>query len=222
MTINIDLNKIFESICQSMVEDILDQYLFYEENISRSKITVKNGNENFNFINLKFEINKHNAYTNSNTEMQLSHRTSRAKNLIIFGIQGNHDNFDNCKQDEVNIRKLIASLRVDLDDSDIIECKRLETKKSHLKEKPILIRLARYETKRDILKHAKELRHSSEFKNVAITPDYSAKKRLAIKVLIQTKIDLNKQLKNRSPNANYYFSIKKQTIIQHMIMLREF
>ena len=69
------------------------------------------------------------------------------------------------------------------------------------------------DTKTTILEKEKCLKNVEEFKNVSISPDYSKAKRLKIKLLIKTRIELNKQLRAESPNANYYFSIKDGRII---------
>jgi hypothetical protein len=77
----------------------------------------------------------------------------------------------------------------------------------------VLIRLANYDLKSKILKQARNLKESIDFKNVVITPDYSIQKRFAVKILIRTRINLNKKLKENEPNANYYFSIKNGRIV---------
>ena len=63
------------------------------------------------------------------------------------------------------------------------------------------------------MKNAKILKDSIIYKNIAISPDYSKSKRLKVGVLIRTRVQLNKQLKNEKPNADYYFSIRCGKII---------
>lgn len=161
---------------------------------------------------------KHNAYTHLNStlnEATTKKDTKRSNNLIIFGIEEPNHLSSEVKQlqknDIMKVKNMLLSIGIDVK-QEIVEIKRIDQKRDEL-NRPLLIKLLSFDTKTTILKKAKCLKNVEEFKNVSISPDYSKAKRLKIKLLIKTRIELNKQLRAESPNANYYFSIKDGRII---------
>jgi len=159
---------------------------------------------------------KHNTYTqlrSTLTKAESNQEANRLNNLIVFGITESSEASNEMKQlsiDKVKVKNLLMSLNVE--PNKVAEIKRLEHKKHDVNSRPILIKFVDYDSKAKTLKNAKWLKDISEFRNLAISPDYSKSKRLKIKTLIQIRIDLNKQLRNETPNASYYFSIKSGRI----------
>ena len=159
---------------------------------------------------------KHNTYTqlrSTLTKAESNQEANRLNNLIVFGIKESSEASNEMKQlsiDKVKVKNLLMSLNVE--PNKVAEIKRLEHKKHDVNSRPILIKFVDYDSKAKTLKNAKWLKDISEFRNLAISPDYSKSKRLKIKTLIQIRIDLNKQLRNETPNASYYFSIKSGRI----------
>ena len=155
---------------------------------------------------------KHNACTQPNSNMieKVSNDSNRSNNLIIFGIEEPNEALNELERqnhDKIKIRNLLVSFNLD-SNKEVVEIKRLDHKKNGNSLRPILIKLIHYKTRIDILKRSKHLKDIVQYKSIAISLDYSKAKRLKIKMLIKNRIDLNKQLRDATPNANYYFSIR--------------
>lgn len=170
--------------------------------------------ENFEWKN--FDSSEYSACTpldSSNLNEKVINK--RANNLIVFGLeldtQLNDNNYDNPNGDTLKLKTLFLALGID-SNVEIIETRRLECKRNNHKVEPILVRLKDYETKISILKRASDLQNTIEFKHVAISPDYSFKRRIEIKMLIRTRIKLNKQFKDRDWNSDF-FSIRHGDLV---------
>lgn len=160
---------------------------------------------------------KNNAYTQLNStkiKYESTNDANRSNNLIIFGIEESSIASDELQQqnnDRWKVKIMLMSIGLNANE-EISEIKRLDQKRKTLKSRPILIKLEDKNTRSSILKKAKRLKDIDQYKNVSISPDYSKAKRLRVKLLIKTRIDLNKQLRAEKPDANYYFSIKSGRI----------
>lgn len=166
----------------------------------------------------KFETNtNHNACTEKTptmTKQESDEDAKRSNNLIIFGIKESGHTLNESEQadnDKTNVKMLLMSLNIEA--NKVVGIKRLESKKHGISSRPILIKFLDYESRTKCLKKAKFLKDTIDFKNIAISPDYSKSRRLKIKLLIQTRIELNEQLRKEKPNASYYFSIKAGRIV---------
>jgi hypothetical protein len=192
-----------------MYDDQSTHGKLFERNKSKN---VKNNVQAENFHDLENENHsklKVNACTSLNSnviELENKVASNRSNNLIIFGIK-EQTNEINHKGDKLNVEKLLMALNICFID-EILDIKRIESNKNGNKPRPILVKLKNFESRSLILKKAKQLREKDEYQNVAISPDYSREKRLKIKLLIKTRINLNKQLKVQTPDADFYFSIK--------------
>lgn len=158
---------------------------------------------------------KYNACTQSNlNKIETTSRVNnRLNNLIIFGIEESNEasnELERQKNDRIKVRNLMMPFCID-SSKKVTEIKRLNSKNDSI-SRPLLIKLIDYETRTYILKKAKNLKDIDQYKKIAISPDYSKAQRLKNKVLINNRIELNKQLRTETPNANYYFSISNGQI----------
>ena len=59
-----------------------------------------------------------------------------------------------------------------------------------------------------ILRSAKLLKQSNEFKHISISPDLLKKERVLLQKMIKNRNELNSKLKEIHPNDQYYYGIR--------------
>ena len=150
--------------------------------------------------NSSIKNEKNNAYTQLNStkiKYESTNDANRSNNLIIFGIEESSIASDELQQqnnDRWKVKIMLMSIGLNANE-EISEIKRLDQKRKTLKSRPILIKLEDKNTRSSILKKAKRLKGIDQYKNLSISPGYLKAKRLTVKLLIRTRIDLNKQLR---------------------------
>lgn len=65
-----------------------------------------------------------------------------------------------------------------------------------------------------ILKAAKAIKSIEELKSISISADLTVTQRMVMKQLIRARIELNKELKDKIPEADFYYSIKHSKIVK--------
>jgi hypothetical protein len=97
----------------------------------------------------------------------------------------------------------------------IEDTKRLNPKKETLDPAPLWIRLGGEKSqliRNQILKAAKKLKNSIEFKNVSISPDISVCQRKKLNNLKASRKELNDELNHLPYEVNYYYGIRNNKI----------
>ena len=98
--------------------------------------------------------------------------------------------------------------------NDSIDIERLNPKRNQSEPRPILVKLNSTNLRADILKAAKLLKDQTEFKHISISPDLFKEQRLVQKKLIKMRKELNKEIKEHLPNAEFYFTIYNGKIVK--------
>ena len=182
-----------------------------ETSRSKNLKTLFENKKNSNFDKYFLTSDNYNTYTHQNSaKNEIKNEYIKSNNLVIFGMDESYEADNEAERqvlDKLKVENLLVSINIDASE-EIVEVKRLNYRKNTILSRPLLIRFDNYYTRTIILKSAKLLKDSCVYKNIAISPDYSRFKRMKIKLLIQTKIELNRQLKDISLASNFYFSIK--------------
>ena len=79
---------------------------------------------------------------------------------------------------------------------------------------PILVKLKHKSHVFKILKAAKKLKNFNFSKNFSIAPDLLLRERILNKYLVNRRKELNKELRDSVPDANFYFDIKNKKIVK--------
>ena len=97
------------------------------------------------------------------------------------------------------------------------ENKRLNTKKNISAPAPLLVKIGGEKSqliRNEILKAARELKNSTKFQNVFISPDLSPYQRRRLNELKLIRNDLNKKLNVLPSPVSYYYGIRNNKVIK--------
>ena len=209
---------------------IFDSFIFLTEKIKNieSKLIKKEDKKHFFEFNTKkiIELNSANTYgpsnffckkrkysndTNCNYDNyndQNDRHLSRENNLIVFGVD------DNSKDDLSSIINIFFAIGIN-HNNEIQLVERLKFKRCQKGPLPILVILKGLKLKpNEILKAAKAMKSVDELKHISISADLSVTQRMVMKQLVRTRVELNKQLREKIPEADFYYSIKHNRIVK--------
>ena len=138
---------------------------------------------------------------------QNERRILRENNVVAFGVN------ESTIGDRLMMANILSAIGIN-STNEIAFIQRLTPKKTQNSPAPLLITLNGTNLKpKHILKAAKDLK-TTDFKNVSFSPDLTVTQRMVTKQLIKTRIDLNKELKNKIPNAEFYYGIRHNKIVK--------
>ena len=163
----------------------------------------------------KFNFN--NTYTNRDhfQHKQLNEaKTKKQHNLIVFGtvLSTASTTEERSKDDNQLIKNIFSSIGIELNDK-IVKIYRLNSNKNTASQVPILVQFNDIVSPVSVLKLAKLLKHSNDFKHVSISPDLLMTERAAIQKLIKDRNELNKVLNETQVNGQYYYGIRSNQIV---------
>lgn len=126
----------------------------------------------------------------------------RNKNVILFGLTQAATSTN--EEDKKEVIKIFNSMGIVIS-NESIDIERLNPKRNQSGPRPILVKLNSTNLRADILKAAKLLKDQTEFKHIS-SPDLFIEQRLVEKKLIKMRKELNKEIKEHLPNAEFYTS----------------
>jgi len=137
---------------------------------------------------------------------------------VLFGVKNTTvQNLQNVNTlEKFEVIKIFNSIGITVE-SDSVEVQRLKPKRDQPEPYPILVKLLPGNKNlrvSEILKVAKSLKDSIEYKHVSISPDLYVEQRIIGKKLVEMRKELNKELSERIPNATFYFSIHNGKIVK--------
>lgn len=190
------------TICNTNVED--------KQKIDKSELK----NE---ISNIKFEnSNSDNTYANRDFFFSNLNLTKNKKrhNLIVFGaVQSKAlTTEERIKEDNGLISNVLKSIGMNQEDK-IVKIERLISKQNSMFQPPIIIEFNNMISPMTILRSAKLLKQSNEFKHISISPDLLKKERVLLQKMIKNRNELNSKLKVIQPDAQYYYGIRSDKIV---------
>lgn len=212
---------------QATVDNLLERMTEFEKRIEKieRKENCINSNaytpSNINFKNKTAATNiitATNKWLESTCESVFKPRETRHKNLVLFGVKNTTvQNLQNVNTlEKFEVIKIFNSIGITVE-SDSVEVQRLKPKRDQPEPYPILVKLLPGNKNlrvSEILKVAKSLKDSIEYKHVSISPDLYVEQRIIGKKLVEMRKELNKELSERIPNATFYFSIHNGKIVK--------
>jgi hypothetical protein len=145
-------------------------------------------------------------------------KEKRNNNIILFGIHQQETASQQASKalDKIAVIELFNDLGLTVSDESL-EVERLVPKKQMLCPHPILVKLKPLNgspKSSSILKAAKQISKLEKYKHISISPDLLSEQRIVQKKLVTMRKELNKELRERIPNACFYFCIYNNKIIR--------
>jgi len=162
------------------------------ETLERSNKIRKNRNSNL----VIFGLNESKALTREERDMEDMH--------LFFKLIGELNSLF------FSLFKVCCKITCQVDGT-----KRLDSKKETQSPAPLLIKLGGEKsqlTRNEILKAARELKKSTKFKNVFISPDLTVSQRRRLNELKLSRNELNDKLKQLPYKVNYYYGIRNDRL----------
>ena len=123
-------------------------------------------------------------------------------NVIIFGVKQSETNrTDSNKLDKIAVINIFKEIGINID-KESVEVIRLIPKRENSFSYPILVKVTKQNpnvSSKDILKAAKKLNESKDYKKIAISADLFVEERMVQKKLIYARKELNKELREKMP-----------------------
>lgn len=145
-------------------------------------------------------------------------REKRDKNLILFGVGYPEETMKEAtnERDKIEVLKIFSAIGFTIE-SDSLKVERLKPKRTQTEPHPILVRLectSENVKATDIIRVAKNLKESTDFKHIGISLDLFVEQRMVQKKLVNMRKELNKDLRERIPDASFYYCIKNNKIVK--------
>jgi hypothetical protein len=141
----------------------------------------------------------------------------RDKNVIIIGLPNSNDpNPTNRKKhDEDVVKDLFSELSIDPNKIKRVHRFKNKDELNKSKSTPLLIELPDSSDKLYVLKSAKQLKNSNNFKRVYINPDQSESERILTKELVHKRNKLNEELNAKGDlNKPFRYGIRNNEVIK--------
>lgn len=138
-------------------------------------------------------------------ELKKRLKKSRSTNILIFGF----NRVESFYTDQQIVEILFNCIEINLN-----YIKTIERSSDFGSVAPILVKLKHKSHVYKILNAAKKLKHFKFSKNFSIAPDLLLRERMLNKYLVTRRKELNKELRESVPDANFYFDIKNKKIVK--------
>lgn len=141
----------------------------------------------------------------------------RDKNVIIIGIPNSNDHDPTIRKqhDEDIVKELFSELSIDPNKIKRVHRFKNKDELNNSKSTPLLIELPDSSDKLYVLKSAKQLKNSNNFKSFYINPDQSESERILTKELVHKRNKLNEELNAKGDlNKPFRYGIRNNEVIK--------